>query len=184
MADHVYRFRHEHGGPLNWLESRTGGTVTFTDHAGGVVVDVTADEAYLGDLTQAFLVRGYEYVSTDPTTDPSEDVTGMVSTIGHRTLRQLIHFIDDGPACGFASGAYKEILPAKSAFPTSVIWWESSAKLEKIVEKTISYALGNTKPTPIVWQMYDTDGSTVLCTVSDAVTYDGAFEVSRTRTIT
>ena len=104
----------------------------------------------------------------------------------HRVLRHLIHFIDEGPAGGFLSGAYKEVLPAADPFPTSVIWWESSSKLKKIVEKTITRSGGaatNVTPTPIVWKMYDTDGATVLCTVTDAITYSGVFETSRERTI-
>lgn len=109
---------------------------------------------------------------------------GGLTENAHKTLRQLIHFIDDGPAEGFTSGAYKEVIGG--AFPTSIIWWESSSKLKKIVEKTITRSGGSATliaPTPIVWQIYDTDGSTVLATVSDAITYSGAFEVSRTRTI-
>jgi hypothetical protein len=31
--------------------------------------------------------------------------------------------------------------------------------------------------------VYDTDGSTVLATVTDAITYGGVFETDRTRTI-
>jgi hypothetical protein len=102
----------------------------------------------------------------------------------HAAVRHLIHFIDEGPAEGFASGAYKEVIGG--AFPTSVIWWESSSKLKKIVEKIITRSGGgatNVKPTPIVWKVYDTDGSTVLATVSDAITYSGVFETARTRTI-
>jgi hypothetical protein len=70
-------------------------------------------------------------------------------------------------------------------FPTSVIWWESSAKLKKIVEKTITRTGTGTNvaPTPIVWKIYDTDGSTVLVTVTDTITYNGVFETDRTRTI-
>jgi hypothetical protein len=106
---------------------------------------------------------------------------------GHRTLRQLIHFIDEGPAEGFTSGAYREQTPSGSLFPTSIIWYESSSKTNKIVEKIITRSGGgatNLTPTPIIWKMYDTDGSTVLVTVSDAVTYSGIIETSRTRTIT
>ena len=105
-------------------------------------------------------------------------------TLGHSNVRDLIHFIDEGPACGFASGAFKEVIGG--TFPTQIIWWESAAKLKKIVEKNITRSGGgatNTTPTPIEWKMYDTDGVTVKCTVTDAITYSGAFEVSRTRTI-
>ena len=100
----------------------------------------------------------------------------------HKTLRQLIHFIEEGPAEGFASGAYREQLPSASVFPTSVIWWESSSKLKKIVERTITWTGAN--PTTDEWKIYDTDGSTALVTISDSISYSGIFETTRTRTIT
>ena len=100
--------------------------------------------------------------------------------IPHRDVRQLIHFIDSGPALGFASGAFQETLGIP--FPTSVIWWESAAKLEKIVELTITRNANQT-PATEEWKMYDTDGSTVLETVTDTISYSGIFESSRTRTI-
>jgi hypothetical protein len=96
----------------------------------------------------------------------------------HAALRQLIHFIDNGPAEGFAS-AYRE--NTGGAFPSSVIWWTSPAKVSKIVEKNITYT--GAFPTSFEWKMYDTDGSTVLAVVTDTITYSGAFESSRTRTI-
>jgi hypothetical protein len=101
---------------------------------------------------------------------------------GHRFLRHLIHFIDDGPALGFASGAFKETLPAGSPFPTSEIWYEDAGKTQKIVELTVTR---NTLQQPVTeeWKMYDADGSTVLETVTDSITYSGVFEISRTRTI-
>lgn len=99
----------------------------------------------------------------------------------HRALRQLIHFIDNGPTNGFASGAYRENLPAADPFVTSVTWWTSNAKTHKIVEKLITYT--GVLATQVQWKMYDTDGSTVLATVTDAITYSGIFESNRTRTI-
>lgn len=97
----------------------------------------------------------------------------------HDVLRSLIHFIDNGPAEGFASGTYRET--TGTVFPTAIIWWESSSKLKKIVEKTIAYS--GPFPSTITWKMYDTDGSTVLLTVTDTISYSGPFETSRTRTI-
>jgi len=105
-----------------------------------------------------------------------------ISEAQHRVLRQLIHFIEDGPAEGFASGAYKETLPAADPFPTSFIWWESAAKLKKIVEEIVTYNANKTIATD-QWKVYDTDGSTVLATVTDTISYSSIFEVSRTRTI-
>ena len=106
---------------------------------------------------------------------------GGITENEHRILRQLIHFIDEGPAEGFVSGAYKETLPSASVFPTSVIWWESSSKLKKIVEHTMTWTGVNL--TTSVWMVYDTDGSTVLATVTDTISYSGIFETTRTRTI-
>jgi hypothetical protein len=104
-----------------------------------------------------------------------------LSEAQHRTLRQLIHFISDGPAEGFATGAYKETLPAASPFPTSVTWWESSSKLKKIVERLVTWTGAN--PTTDQWKIYDTDGTTVLWIVTDTISYSGIFETSRTRAI-
>jgi len=100
----------------------------------------------------------------------------------HPPLRDLIHFIDSGPAIGFASGAFKETLPTGSPFPTSETWYEDGNKTQKIVELTITRDTGQ-KPVTEEWKMYDVDGSTVLETVTDSISYSGPFETSRTRTI-
>lgn len=122
------------------------------------------------------------YTQTATSSPWSWSSTSGLTEGQHRVLRQLIHFIEEGPAGGFASGAYKETLPSGDPFPTSVIWWESSSKLKKIVERTVTWT--GPLPTTDQWEVYDTDGSTVLATVSDAISYSGPFETSRTRTIT
>ena len=144
-----------------------------------VLEDRTAD----GNPTDDGAIR---YVSDDVVVKLSGGVVSLTSGSGlskgtHDALRSLIHFISEGPAEGFASGAYKETLPSADPFPTSIIWWESAAKTDKIVEKTITYT--GVFPTTIEWKMYDTDGSTVLATVTDSISYSGPFETTRTRTI-
>ena len=133
-----------------------------------------------GDFFQRTLAStGEAYINTDGT---STGWAELITPSKHQALRQLIHFIDDGPTCGFTTGAFKEILPSGNPFPTSYIWYESAAKVKKIVELTVTR---NTNKTPATeqWQMYDTDGITVLCTVTDAISYTAVFETSRTRTI-
>lgn len=103
-----------------------------------------------------------------------------ISEATHKTLRQLIHLADGGgPFEGFTSGAYREI--TGTVFPTAVVWWDSSSKLKKIVEKLISWTGPN--PTTITWKAYDAAGS-LLVTVTDTISYSGSFETNRTRTVT
>lgn len=97
----------------------------------------------------------------------------------HSALRQLIHFIDEGPAEGFLSGAYKEASPA-GPFPTSIIWWTSADKTSKIVEQNIIW--NGAFPQQVEWKIYNESGS-LLATVTDTIVYNGAFEANRTRSI-
>lgn len=110
------------------------------------------------------------------------DLDGYVSKFEHKTLRDLIHFIDEGPGDGFASGAFKEVLPVGAPFPTSVTWYLDIAKTKKLVEKFITYS-GVAFPSIIQWNMYDKDGVTLIHTVTDTITYNAAFESTRVRTI-
>lgn len=104
---------------------------------------------------------------------------GGLTAIEHARLRQLIHLADNGPMEYWASGAYKEILPAAAPFPTSVTWWTDVTKTLRIVDKTYTYT--GIFPTTIEWRAYDVDGATILATVTDTLTYLGPFEVSRVR---
>lgn len=99
----------------------------------------------------------------------------------HKTLRQLIHFLDDGPGDGFSATATKEVIGGM--FPTEIRWKDASGHL--IVKKTITRSGGGAtvvKPNPIVWQVYASDGSTVLATATDVLVYSGISETGRTRT--
>lgn len=103
----------------------------------------------------------------------------------HQVLRQAIHFLDEGPGGGFASGAFKEV--AGGLFPTRITWWESSSKLKRIVELLIERSAGPAtviKPTPITLRVYATDGVSIVQTIRDDISYSGIAEVDRTRTIT
>lgn len=113
------------------------------------------------------------------TFNPRTGGTGLDKAT-HDALRSLIHFINDGPAEGFASGSFRET--TGTVFPSAIIWYVvgSTPPAGKIVEKLITYT--GAFPTTIVWKMYDTDGSTVLITITDTITYSGPFETGRTRT--
>jgi len=103
---------------------------------------------------------------------------GTLTSTQHKTLLQLIHFISDGPAEGFASGATKTV--TGTVFPTNILWRRADAT--KLVERIITW----TGPLVTVdqWKMYDTNGTTVLATVTDTISYTNVFESSRVRVIT
>jgi hypothetical protein len=106
---------------------------------------------------------------------------GGITPSQHETLRQLIHFVNDGPGNGFVTGAFKEILPAGSPFPTNYVWWESASKVAKIVELEIARNPNKT-PATETWTMYS--GGVSVGTLTDTITYGyNIFEVSRTRAI-
>lgn len=105
---------------------------------------------------------------------------GGLTPAQHETLRQLIHFIDEGPGNGFASGAFKVIVG--QPFPSSITWYTDNTQAKKLVRKSITYD-AQMFPTIISWNMYDLDGVTVIHNVTDTVTYINAFESTRTRAI-
>ena len=103
----------------------------------------------------------------------------------HEIIRQLIHLADGvgGPFEGFLSGSYRTVTYSPTMVtPTYICWWTSSAQVAKIADKTVSYN-GVLQPEIISWNAYNTDGVSILATVTDTVTYNVIFETSRTRTI-
>jgi hypothetical protein len=134
------------------------------------------------DLTQYNLTQEAFLISAGITNGLGPSGGGGITPQQHETLRQLIHFIDEGPGDGFASGAYKEILPFGSPFPATITWYLDTSKTKKLVEKLITY-VNNVFPHIIVWNMYDFDGVTIVHTVTDTFTYTTAFESTRTRAI-
>lgn len=144
------------------------------------VVDSNIDLLQFDDLHKTFLEQSGITVGLEVTA-----FGGGMTDNQHKTLRQLIHLADGvgGPMEGFASGSFRESLPQDDPFPTSIIWWESSAKIEKIVEKTLAYD-ANKRITSISWKVYDESGS-LLATVTDTFAYNGAspFESSRSRVL-
>lgn len=107
--------------------------------------------------------------------------SGGITEAQHRVLRHLIHYMEEGPE----ASSFKETIGG--LFPTEVTWYEDATKAKAIVKKVITRTgTGtNVKPTPIKWKIYDaTDGTTVLFTIIDAITYSGIAEATRTRTLT
>jgi len=162
---------------LETIGTSTGGSINFYYKAGALSVglDPTGMIHVVSNNVQDAIFELDSAVGTG---------SSGITALEHKTLRQLIHLADEGgPYEGFTTGAYQETLPASNAFPTSIIWWTSSAKLAKIVEESITYNANKTIATDN-WKVYNTDGSTLLAEITDTVTYSGVFELYRTRSIT
>lgn len=196
--------------PINWQESRDlmripgvaesdirasllKGTLNYKIRA--LDIQITASDI---DLTQYNLVQGAFLQNAGVVNGlaiGTEEITtalynliidsgggGGLTPDSHETLRQLIHFIDQGPGDGFASGAFKVIEPTGNPFPSSIIWYVDDTMTKTIVSKSLTYN-SSKFPTIIEWNMYDTDGITIVHTVTDTISYSGAFESTRVRAI-
>ena len=103
---------------------------------------------------------------------------GGITPAQHKALNDLIHFIDDGPADGFASGSVKDT-SYNGGLVTQEIWYTSAGRTQKIVQLDVTY--DGALPVTEVWQMFDAAG-VLSVTLTDAITYSGALETSRSRT--
>lgn len=181
--------------PLKLEDPATGGTDTdlfpetakrnedYLDTRGVAIQDDTSNDetTVLSRSGDDMTFKDGNHPSPVTLTNLLESASGGITEAEHAAIKQLIHFLDDGPGTGWASGAYKETLPSADPFPTQEIWWTSSAKTHKIASLDITRDASK-KPTAEVWKIYATDGSTVLVTLTDAITYSGIFETTRTRT--
>lgn len=168
MAATVYRYKFA-SLPGSELSRFVPGATVLGSTAPGIYVDVTADSAYKADLDDYMALQGWTYDSTSPAT--TVDVAAATSA------KRLIEKFIDAPAEGWPSGVYREC--TGGVFPTSIIWWTTSGKTVKILEKTITWTGVN--PTTVAWKLYDAAGTTVIITATDTISYSGASETSRTR---
>lgn len=127
--------------------SSTDNAIARFHQASGKIIqnsNVTVDDS--GNISTPGLVDGRD-VSADGTKLDSISSNAINGT-QHRSLAQLIHYVDNGPD----TGAYREALPVGAVFPTSIIWWETPAKLQKLVEKLITWS--GAFPSQVVWKVY------------------------------
>ena len=128
----------------------------------GIVLESTSPSTQEGEMR--YNAGGFTFYDSLGEFDPRTG-GGGISAAQHKALRDLVHFVD-GPADGFTSGTYFEQLPSGDPFPTSGIWYTDNTKTDK------TYNANKTVATE-VWKMYDTDGSTVLVTLTDTYSYSG-----------
>lgn len=80
------------------------------------------------------------------------------------------------------SGGYREIVG--HPFPQTITWYFDSSKSITLAEKTFVYS-GSVVPSQVILRLYDgTLGNGVIRTITDTISYNGVFEVSRLRSVT
>lgn len=92
-----------------------------------------------------------------------------------------------GPFEKYTAGSYRECTYVNRIFPDTITWYENNTKAKKIYEKSFIYNSNKTTH-QIIRKVYATDGTTVLATATDTITYGSGSvpkvtEVSRTRII-
>ena len=92
----------------------------FLDCRGVTIQDDTSDDDAVRVSRDGDDMTFLDKNNTEKTLTDLVAGTGGLTIEAHKTLRQLIHFIDNGPAEGFTSGAYREM--TGTVFPTAVIW--------------------------------------------------------------
>lgn len=122
------------------------------------------------------------YILTDATSGSAvwKDSTAAASGISsndHKTLRQLIHFINEGPGDGFYTNPFREIVG--QPFPTRITWWSDAGKTLRLFQTEITRS--GIYPVTESYKMYDADGTTVVARATDSISYFGAYEVARSR---
>ena len=116
-------------------------------------------------------------------TQLAESATGVTES-AHKTLRQLIHFVEtNSPGDGFGAGPYvSEVLPAADPFPTSETWYTDGTKTYKICRWEGTYNANKTFATE-KWIVYKSDGTNPAADATDTISYSGVFETGRSRAI-
>lgn len=87
----------------------------------------------------------------------------------------------DGPGDGFASGAVRTRIgtgPASGGY----IWYKSANSTARLFDCTINYPTGSPLPSSKVYRLYASDGTTVVRTVTDTLTWSGPILTQKTRT--
>lgn len=173
MAATVYRYKFV-GPRLADIGKFVTGALAEGTLSPAQYVDVTCDNTVKTDMDDYMLSKGFTFDSTSPTTTPAQ-----ASSSAEENKRLLEKFIS-APAEGWPSNVYREV--TGSPFPSAVTWWTSSAKTTKIAE-AIYTRNGAQQATTVQWRMYASNGTTVLSTITDTITYTNGMEATRTRSI-
>jgi hypothetical protein len=127
-------------------------------------------------VTEEKWVDTYIYFPDEPAQDHPSPAPGSSITIINEVSSSL-ESLNFEPTSG-----YQELTPTDSIFPTKEVWYTSSDKIKKIVEKNITWS--GVVPTVIVYNLYAADGVTISPPLQDTISHpDTIFKPTITRVI-
>ncbi len=156
----------------------------YSNPTGSVAPTIFDDVTKGYDKGSTWIVSSSQraYILVDQTSGSAvwKDITSASSGISsddHKSLRQLIHFIDEGPGDGFYNNPFREVVGG--LFPNRVTWWSDSNKTVRLFQTEITRS--GIYPVTQNYKLYATDGFSILATATDTIFYQGAFEMARSR---
>jgi hypothetical protein len=160
------------------------GVYDFDRACGGVLIPPSGPampvSAYAGEVFfNTTNLALYRRDDNNATWDVLTATTSSLTPVSHELLRQFVHLANDGPYDGF-SGCVRDMGPIP--FPTSSVWFTDNTRTKKIIETYVIYN-SNMTPATTQYKIYDIDGVTALTTMTDTMSYNGVFEISKTRTL-
>jgi hypothetical protein len=178
-------FRYVSGSGIRFREEGKLRTTQPYGNPTGSIAPTIFDDITKGyDLGSTWIISSSQqaYILVDPTSGSAvwKETTVTASGISetdHKSLRHLIHFINEGPGDGFYSNPFREI--SGGIFPTRVTWWSDSNKTFRLFQTEITRS--GIYPITESHKMFAADGLTILASAKDVITYSGAFELARSR---
>jgi hypothetical protein len=107
----------------------------------------------------------------------------LSDTQSHQALLDIIHFLDDGPGDGWASGAVR-VRVGTGPNAGGWVWYTSTAMTARIIDMTVTYPAGSILPQTKAWRLYAANGTSVIRTLTDTYTWNGPLLTQKARSWT
>jgi hypothetical protein len=136
-------------------------------------------------LNQPGLSHAEQHANANDAIEALESKLGIDLSTSTNTIDYIVRLFlltcTQHPAGTYAE--YERV--SGKVFPWRITWYTDSTKTIKLVEKEFTYGTNKPVPTTITMRLYNgTVANTVVRTITDTISYNQIFEVSRTRVVT
>jgi hypothetical protein len=111
--------------------------------------------------------------------------TGGLTAEQHKTLRQAVHLLPNGPYDGYfdsslSNNLYCEVTPNNNPFPTQATWYTAPDMLNRIIQLNVTYNQNKTISS-CIYYIYDSSNN-IIKQITENFQYNGIFLSNITRT--